>query len=273
MAPSTNCLDHIIYLTPPGSVTETAEEFRQLGFNVLAGGQHEDGLTENSLVILGDGVYLELISFVKPLEAYPHGSPERSARENHRWAAKAPGWIDYAFLRYSSETVRIPDIINDRAVAGGDEVLYGDGTAGGRTRIDGQILKWIVTFPRLSAEGRRPPIPFFCEDVTPRDLRVPSLDTEHPCSVQGIAFLHLRVPLEKLDELARSFDYIIGRSSIHYEWQLSTDKSIAGHSCRLLLSVSDTKVLEISEVAFYVKDKPPADTIQTTYGKIRFVVL
>ncbi|EEB95707.1 hypothetical protein MPER_05280, partial [Moniliophthora perniciosa FA553] len=47
---STNILDHIVHLTPPGSVEETARQFRDLGFNVLPGGRHADGLTENALV-------------------------------------------------------------------------------------------------------------------------------------------------------------------------------------------------------------------------------
>lgn len=124
--------------------------------------------------ILADGVYLELISFVKPVDAYPPGSPARLARESHQWALKAPGWIDYAFLGHSSETVRISDIINDRAKAGGDDAMYGLEQPGGRTRPDGEILKWILT-PPLSPAGdpaRWLPFPFFCADVTPRELRV-----------------------------------------------------------------------------------------------------
>ncbi|KAJ3926433.1 MAG: hypothetical protein NXY57DRAFT_966539 [Lentinula lateritia] len=68
-------------------------------------------------------VYLELISFVNPVDAYLPGSPARLARENRMWAIKAPGWIDYAFLWNDSESVRISDGINSRAKEGGDDGL------------------------------------------------------------------------------------------------------------------------------------------------------
>ncbi|KAE9408058.1 hypothetical protein BT96DRAFT_20352 [Gymnopus androsaceus JB14] len=214
--PSTNRLDHIVHLTPPGSLNETTEQFQKLGFNVLSGGSHADGLTENSLIILADHVYLELISFVKPVDAYPPGSPGRLARENHRWASKKPGWIDYSFLGNGSETILISDIINSRAEAGGDDALYSPETPGGRTRPDGEILKWIITSP-LPAEGTPPPLPFFCGDVTPRESRVPtnpSSNTEHPCTAKGIAFVHLQVPSETWDYFSQSLDYVIGSPGV-----------------------------------------------------------
>ncbi|KAK7035859.1 Zn(2)-C6 fungal-type domain-containing protein [Favolaschia claudopus] len=87
----TATLDHIVHLTPPGSLQETAEQFRKLGFNVVEGGVHADGLTENSLVILRDEVYLELISFTKPPEAYPPSSrPRREHGEALKWVITAP---------------------------------------------------------------------------------------------------------------------------------------------------------------------------------------
>ncbi|KAJ7891248.1 hypothetical protein B0H14DRAFT_3428563 [Mycena olivaceomarginata] len=63
--------------------------------------------------ILSDHVYLELISFTKPPEAYPPSSPSRRKRDSHKWASRAPGWIDYAFLGNGSLTSlgRISDII------------------------------------------------------------------------------------------------------------------------------------------------------------------
>ncbi|KAJ3719943.1 glyoxalase-like domain-containing protein [Lentinula raphanica] len=279
--PSTKCLDHIIYLSPPGTVKENAEEFRKLGFNVLPGGQHADALTENSLIILGDGVYLELISFVKPVDAYPSGSPERIARENHPWALKAPGWIDYSFLGIYSEAIHINSIINSRAKQGGDDDLYGPEIPGGRKRPDGQILKWVLTPPRRPDEGieRRLPLPFFCADVTPRDLRVPSNDhtiIEHPCTAEGIAHVRFEVPSGRWDELSRNLGYIIGDPGVasadgEREWILDTVKGLEGHKCRLLLSVSKEEALGIAEVAFYVKSKPSEETIETQYAQIRFV--
>lgn len=34
--PSTKVLDHIVHLTPPGTVAETSQKFRELGFTYAA---------------------------------------------------------------------------------------------------------------------------------------------------------------------------------------------------------------------------------------------
>ncbi|RXW21809.1 hypothetical protein EST38_g4039 [Candolleomyces aberdarensis] len=81
---NTRTIDHIVHLTPPGTVEEVSEEFRKLGFTVLRGGTHADGLTANALVVLKEGTYIELISFTHPVSYYPLGSAERTAREAHR---------------------------------------------------------------------------------------------------------------------------------------------------------------------------------------------
>lgn len=73
---STRALDHIVHLTPPGSLKVTVEQWEKLGFkcvlfefinnqltlltgiisceidvSVSPGGTHADGLTENALVV------------------------------------------------------------------------------------------------------------------------------------------------------------------------------------------------------------------------------
>jgi hypothetical protein len=50
-------------------------------------------------------------------------------------------------------------------------VGYLPGQVGGRKRAgDGKELKWRVTFPEL--KHGRGTVPFFCQDLTPRNLRV-----------------------------------------------------------------------------------------------------
>lgn len=88
-------------------------------------------------------------------------------RDGHPWAVKPPGWIDYAFLGNGSHTRRISDIINKRAEEDASGVEYYGELDGGRERPDGQILKWLISFPKT-----RGTLPFFCGDVTPRKLRV-----------------------------------------------------------------------------------------------------
>lgn len=126
------------------------------------GGRHADGLTENALVILEDGVYLELISFIHPPEHYLPGLAERAVREGHWWSKMREGWIDWALLDLQPVENPVED-----AVGGG---VYAAGQQGGRVKPDGDELRWRVTFP--NAEHGRGGLPFFCKDITARKGRV-----------------------------------------------------------------------------------------------------
>lgn len=137
-----------------------------VSYSVIPGGTHADGLTYNALIILPDGVYVELIAFVEDVSSYPEGSTERRARQTHWWADKEQGWIDWSHLALDRA---IGGEINNRA---GKDV-YREPQEGGRKRADGEELKWRVTFPQEQFE--RGTIPFFCEDLTPRALRVRSI--------------------------------------------------------------------------------------------------
>jgi hypothetical protein len=131
---------------------------------VIPGGQHADGLTSNALVAFADGVYIELIAFEKPESEYPPDSP----RSKHWWANKKPGWIDWACLGLEDH---VDKTIASRDKEVGSGVQYQEGKIGGRKRAsDGQELKWRVTFPEV--KHGRGTVPFFCQDLTPRDLRV-----------------------------------------------------------------------------------------------------
>jgi hypothetical protein len=144
---SPRVLDHIIHLSPTGKLPEAIAHFTSLGFTVLPGGTHADGLTANALVVLGSGVYFELIHFVKtPEETGPPDSPERKAREEHWWAGKEPGWIDWALLGLPAETAK---------------EVYNEPRHGGRTREDGERLEWNVTFPK--SKYPRGTVPFYCQ--------------------------------------------------------------------------------------------------------------
>lgn len=136
--------------------------------SVISGGTHSDGLTYNALVIFADGVYLELIAFIHEVDYYEPGSPQRLARENHYWAKREPGWIDWAHLDPSPPPSDLYRLINHRAPSG--NTLYLPPRAGGRIREDGIEIKWAVT--PVAPDQKSGNIPFFCEDITPRRLRV-----------------------------------------------------------------------------------------------------
>ena len=120
-----------------------------------------------------DGAYLELISFTHPESHYPPSSPTHDARCRQPWANKACGWVAYAFLGAPRATQPLSALLNERLAYAGSTTRYASENAGGRTRPDGVEIRWEITPPMRWAEkegGTR--LPFFCGDVTPRDLRV-----------------------------------------------------------------------------------------------------
>ncbi|KAG6856733.1 hypothetical protein H0H87_001333 [Tephrocybe sp. NHM501043] len=277
---STKILDHIVHLTPPGSVEQASNQFRQLGFTY--------------------GVYLELISFTHPPSYYPPGSPDRKARDSHRWSSKPLGWIDFAFLGNGALTGdnRISDIINERAKKEGSGVAYAPELAGGRQRPDGKVLKWVISAPSVASQG---PLPFFCGDVTPREWRVcgssclnslfinsfnsikvpsePPSNINHPSTAHGILHVLLLTSSETFDSLLRQFTSVVGSPPIsstdsEVAWQLEAINE-RGNGPQLILKVDQSEreadfVQEVGtgifEVAFSTESRE--GSADTPYGKI-----
>ncbi|KAJ7221568.1 glyoxalase-like domain-containing protein [Mycena pura] len=282
---ATSTLDHIVHLTPPGTVHETSEQWRRLGFNVIDGGVHTGGLTANSLVIIEDHTYLELIAFTQPPEAYPPGSPSRRAREAHKWAKRAPGWIDYACLGNGAVegSRRISDIINARW--NGTAPLYHKEVSGGRTRADGVVLEWVISAP----EREDGVLPFFCGDVTDRRLRVPTQqasNTRHPCGARGVA--HIRIIASEADfalacdELSAALGALpFERATGKAQWHLSTLNGL--RSPTLVLATprpADQDEVQfvagnlgpgIYEVGFWVGEGGEEGSVMSPFGKIVWV--
>ncbi|KAI0948651.1 hypothetical protein AcV7_009328 [Taiwanofungus camphoratus] len=206
--PSTRTLDHIVHLIPPGSIEAASEQFRALGFNVLPGGTHADGLTANALIVLPDHTYLELLAFTHPTAHHTHTA--------HPWAAKRPGWIDLAFLG-TPGTPSIAALINARADADGSGVQYTPETRGGRRRPDGRELEWVICAPVPRERGERGDVrgrvPFFCGDVTPRAWRVPldpPANAAHPNGARGVAHVRLLATEDVFPALSRQLATITG---------------------------------------------------------------
>ncbi|KIM49686.1 hypothetical protein M413DRAFT_438843 [Hebeloma cylindrosporum] len=289
--PNTKTLDHIVHLTPPGTVEQTSKQFQELGFRVLPGGIHADGLTENSLVVFADGVYLELISFTHPASHYPPGSPGRIKRDSHPWSSRSPGWIDFAFLGNGSRSESIAHIINQRGREEGSSLRYAVEQDGGRTRRDGQVLKWLISAPPINRRGL---LPFFCGDVTSRSLRVPSeppSNTEHASTARGIAFVRILVEEALYTQVSKELISVVGIPPIPMTpnesfWELDTyyeGVSAPNAAARLFLTTATTEAevaflataseagSGIYEVGFRVQSKKTeADT--TPYGKISWVL-
>lgn len=155
-------LDHVVLVVL--DLDAAVMDHRARGFTVTPGGEHAGGLTHNALIGFRDGSYLELIAFHDIAAA--HGK--------HSWAPVAErggGWADFALLTTN---------VREEANALGDLVVRPP-EDGGRTRPDGVALAWRVA--RLHA-----PLPFLIEDVTARELRVPSgTAARHANGITGVA--------------------------------------------------------------------------------------
>jgi len=125
-----------------------------LGFAVVRGGTHPRWGTENALIVLGDGSYLELLA-VRPGEDLTHRfwrQPDGSLRPTGTFAAFALGVSD------------LDSVITRLRAA---SVACSDAEPGSRIRPDGVRLEWRLAFLQ------DPALPFLIEDVTPRIHRVP----------------------------------------------------------------------------------------------------
>ncbi|KAG9077628.1 hypothetical protein FS749_010458 [Ceratobasidium sp. UAMH 11750] len=267
MTPATNILDHIAHLSPPGKLSDGVAYWESLGFKVIPGGQHNDGLATNALIPLADGIYIELFAFEKPASVYPPDSP----RSKHWWATKEPGWIDWAYLTLEDNLDKTIAQREERARSG---VLYEKGKIGGRTRAeDGVELKWRVWFPE--AGHGRGSVPFFCLDLTPRELRVPSADAEtHPNSALGISHFHLSVPEDRFSQVRAQLSVVLGSEPDESnEWELALPRPISTRVPRLKLSAAESGVTasSIEEVGFFVSK--PKDKVDAPkgFGRVVFV--
>jgi hypothetical protein len=188
-------LDHLVILT--SHLDQAVRGYEELGFAVTPGGEHADGLTRNALIPFKDGSYLELVAFVDP----------EDTRDNvwgwRRFLASGGGLIDYCA---ASDDLRA-DVRRLR-----EEDFEVDGpTEGGRRRPDGKEIRWLIAQIRQEQQQGRL-LPFLIEDLTPRDLRVPSSPaTEHPNGALGIRRLEIASPEE--EGAVRAFATLLGGSS------------------------------------------------------------
>jgi hypothetical protein len=164
-------IDHVVIVVR--DLARAVADYARAGFAVTPGGEHTGRATYNALIPFADGTYIELIAFKDP--ARPHDDPW------WRRLQRGEGLVDYALLS------------NALAADAGELRRRGLGVEGpedgGRERPDGQRLAWRTLRPAQS-----PVLPFVIEDVTPRELRVPSGEaTRHPLGATRVAGLRVVV--------------------------------------------------------------------------------
>jgi hypothetical protein len=162
-------LDHVVIAV--SDLDTTIADYRALGFTVYPGGVHHGGVSHNALVIFADGSYFELIAY-------------RQQAPDVRWwqvlSKAGEGFVDFALLPENATRDA------EAARARGLDVV--GPTAGGRVRLDGARLDWQIVRPKTTD------LPFWCGDVTPRNLRVPEGDMRlHANGVTGVASLKVAV--------------------------------------------------------------------------------
>ncbi|KAK7968699.1 hypothetical protein PG988_007772 [Apiospora saccharicola] len=194
-------LDHIVILVPHAFLASPPSWFAE-AFTLYPGGKHADGFTENVLVFLADGSYLELIAFVDD-------DVGRGGRAGHRWGGQKEGTvIDWALTLLSenaSDAAGSPESVSAafkeiqrkvQEVGGGIE--YRDLVRGGRNRPDGEVLEWATSAADAAGKPLEPGVlAFWCLDETPRKLRVPYKGgklAEHASGAVGVALLQVTPP-------------------------------------------------------------------------------
>jgi catechol 2,3-dioxygenase-like lactoylglutathione lyase family enzyme len=146
-------IDHVVILV--ADLEAAIAQYASVGFEVRRGGVHPGAGTENALIPLADGSYLELLAVSDPAQAAHH--PLWVQPDGRRRRAGEYGGFALSTDDVDREAQRIVD-------TGVEMSAPRDGS---RLRPDHTEIRWRVSFPREAG------LPFLIEDVTPRETRVP----------------------------------------------------------------------------------------------------
>ena len=177
-------LDHIVIAV--ADLEAAFADYTALGFTVIRGGEHANGITHNVLVVFQDGAYLELIAWKRP---------EPGNRWSDIFHTHGEGFVDHALLPDNTAAVV------SRAQARGLDIA--DPVPGGRNRPDGERLEW------QTARSPKADVPFLCGDITPRRLRVQEGDVRrHANGVTGVA--RLMIAVNDVDVSTKRYAALLG---------------------------------------------------------------
>ncbi|QRW00886.1 hypothetical protein RhiJN_28904 [Ceratobasidium sp. AG-Ba] len=115
-------------------------------------------------------------------------------------------------------------------------------------------------------------------DLTPRELRVPTADTEtHTNTALGISHVHLSVPADTFSQVKAQLSVVLDSrfDETSTEWELALPQFVRAitRAPRLRLSVAEPGVTtsSIDEIGFFVsRPKEQVDTPKG-FGKVVFV--
>lgn len=203
LSPAPLVLDHIVIFVE--DLHRASEDYGALGFEVVSGGMHAGGLTQNALIPFADGTYLELLAPTARWKVAALRLPglrrltrivfqsSPSLRRAIRRVHAGEGIVDFA-MACSPLSAAI-------AALGDAERLEGP-LSGSRTRPDGEQVLWQVAYPNT------PALPFLIEDTTARGLRVPP-SKAHPCGATGIQAISIATAT--FDRTVGAYKALLGR--------------------------------------------------------------
>lgn len=185
-------LDHIIFAVKDREAA--GRDFATLGFRSVIGGTHSDGHTHNNLVVLADGVYLELCAPTD--KAYLNQKHEDNGQHWLYVFNAGEGYAGYALL--SDDVKAVEERLRGRGYP------INDKKGSGRTLPDGRQLEG----KGVTILGKR--YPAIVQDITPRVWRAPSEngETNHPNGVTGVESVVALV--HNLEEGAHRYEDILG---------------------------------------------------------------
>lgn len=161
-------IDHIVIAV--NDLFAASAAFGHAGFSVTHGGSHPTG-THNVLIPFTDGSYLELIAI-----------QDAELARDHPWFKQMGGKEGFVTFAVGADPL---DYELERLASLGIDAV--DRKDGARQRPDGQQLQWQSAALQTDPPA---PLPFLIQDVTDRNLRVPSgADAEHKNGVKGTAGL------------------------------------------------------------------------------------
>jgi hypothetical protein len=210
-------LDHIIIAVR--DLERAMQHYREHDFTVNYGGEHASGTTHNALIVFKDGTYFELMALTGKESA------SEDAADYSNLIRGKTGIVGYAVASRD-----LQQDLNDMRQRGVDlpEPQYGS-----RLRADGVKLEWITAMDPHHIS------PFFIEDRTPREHRIPREETPmtHANGVQGIGGLLFNSPAA-------------WQMATYYEKLLGIDADPADKNA----------ILFLEHIPLYIRTVPARDT-------------
>ena len=237
--PETLIFDHALIAVTDLEAART--DFETLGFTVFYGGKHADGRTENCLIILQDGGYLELIALTDPEVVLEPGGMHAGL------FGPGEGWAGYALL--STDVRRDTEAMRERGLD-----LVGP-LENSRERPDGERVAWAAAVMTDSE------VPFFIEDVTPRGLRVPSEHGHHPNGVTGVS--RVIVAVSDLESATARYEKIFGEGPSPVSSPVAGARVVDFKRGMTVITLADGSTPSISDHLARRGDSPYAVTLTT----------